>query len=54
MSADQVAELQKRGWVRSTLEGMWEHPSASAGRSASRGLELSSAKAPSRSRSETR
>jgi len=26
VSADQVAELQKRGWVRSTLEGMWEHP----------------------------
>ena len=26
MSADQVAELQKRGWVRSTVEGMWEHP----------------------------
>jgi hypothetical protein len=26
MSADQVAELQARGWVRSTMEGMWEHP----------------------------
>jgi hypothetical protein len=26
MSADQVAELQERGWVRSTMEGMWEHP----------------------------
>ena len=26
MSGDQVAELQARGWVRSTMEGMWEHP----------------------------
>ena len=26
MSADRIAELQARGWVRSTLEGMWEHP----------------------------
>ncbi|MDX6561990.1 MAG: hypothetical protein QOD65_1804 [Gaiellales bacterium] len=26
LSADQVAELQRRGWVRSTMEGMWEHP----------------------------
>ena len=26
MSADQVAALQERGWVRSTMEGMWEHP----------------------------
>lgn len=26
MSADQVAELQKKGWFRSVTEGMWEHP----------------------------
>jgi hypothetical protein len=26
MSADQVAELQARGWIHSTMEGMWEHP----------------------------
>jgi hypothetical protein len=26
VSADQIAELQERGWVRSTMEGMWEHP----------------------------
>ena len=26
MSAEQIAELQARGWVRSTMEGMWEHP----------------------------
>ena len=26
MSADQIAELQKRGWMHSTTEGMWEHP----------------------------
>ena len=26
MSADQIAELQERGWMRSTMEGMWEHP----------------------------
>jgi hypothetical protein len=26
LSTDQIAALQQRGWVRSTLEGMWEHP----------------------------
>jgi hypothetical protein len=26
VSAEQIAELQERGWVRSTMEGMWEHP----------------------------
>jgi hypothetical protein len=26
VSADQIAELQARGWIRSTSEGMWEHP----------------------------
>lgn len=26
MSADQVAALSERGWIRSTTEGMWEHP----------------------------
>ena len=31
MSADQIAELQKRGWIRSTVEGMWEHPDRVSG-----------------------
>jgi hypothetical protein len=26
MSTDRVAELQERGWIQSTIEGMWEHP----------------------------
>ena len=26
MSADQVAALGERGWIRSVTEGMWEHP----------------------------
>jgi hypothetical protein len=26
VSADQVAQLQARGWIHSTTEGMWEHP----------------------------
>ena len=49
MSADQVAELQKRGWVRSTVEGMWEHPERVGGPiSLPEALSSSSAKAPSR------
>ena len=31
MSADQVAELQEKGWFRSVAEGMWEHPERVAG-----------------------
>jgi hypothetical protein len=26
VSADELALLADRGWIRSTLEGMWEHP----------------------------
>jgi hypothetical protein len=26
VSADELALLAKRGWIRSTMEGMWEHP----------------------------
>ena len=26
MSADELALLAERGWIRSTVEGMWEHP----------------------------
>ena len=26
MSADELALLAARGWIRSTMEGMWEHP----------------------------
>lgn len=26
MSADELALLAERGWIRSSVEGMWEHP----------------------------
>jgi hypothetical protein len=26
VSADELALLAERGWIRSTMEGMWEHP----------------------------
>jgi hypothetical protein len=26
MSADELALLAEHGWIRSTMEGMWEHP----------------------------
>jgi hypothetical protein len=26
VSADELALLADRGWIRSTMEGMWEHP----------------------------
>jgi hypothetical protein len=26
VSADELAVLADRGWIRSTMEGMWEHP----------------------------
>jgi hypothetical protein len=26
VSEDQIAALSERGWIRSTSEGMWEHP----------------------------
>jgi hypothetical protein len=31
VSADELALLSERGWIRSTLEGMWEHPERVAG-----------------------
>jgi hypothetical protein len=28
---DELALLAERGWIRSTMEGMWEHPDRIAG-----------------------
>jgi hypothetical protein len=31
VSADELALLAERGWIRSTVEGMWENPLRVAG-----------------------